>query len=70
MADSLIAGIALEQNSILIIRNLKSFQRAPGFILSEQYPKIKEISGKIATLFSPRSPSPDITGNWQLAKAI
>jgi tRNA(fMet)-specific endonuclease VapC len=37
MADSLIAGIALEQNAILITRNLKHFQRVPGLKLSGQY---------------------------------
>jgi tRNA(fMet)-specific endonuclease VapC len=37
MADSLIAGIALDQNAILITRNRKHYQRVPGLRLSGQY---------------------------------
>ena len=34
MADSLIAGIALDRNAILITRNRKHYQRVPGLKLS------------------------------------
>ena len=37
MADSLIAGIALEQGAILITRNRKHYQRVPSLKLSGQY---------------------------------
>jgi tRNA(fMet)-specific endonuclease VapC len=37
MADSLIAGIALEQKATLITRNQKHYQRIPGLKLSSQY---------------------------------
>jgi tRNA(fMet)-specific endonuclease VapC len=37
MADSLIAGIALDRDAILITRNRKHYQRVPGLRLSGQY---------------------------------
>jgi tRNA(fMet)-specific endonuclease VapC len=37
MADSLIAGIALDRDAILITRNRKHYQRVPGLRLSDQY---------------------------------
>ena len=37
MADSLIAGIALDHGAILITRNRKHYQRVPGLKLSAQY---------------------------------
>jgi tRNA(fMet)-specific endonuclease VapC len=37
MADSLIAGIAIERDAILITRNNKHYQRVPGLKLSRQY---------------------------------
>ena len=39
MADSLIAGIALDRDAILITRNRKHYQRVPGLKLSGQYSK-------------------------------
>jgi tRNA(fMet)-specific endonuclease VapC len=37
MADSLIAGIALDRDAILITRNRKHYQRVPGLKLSGHY---------------------------------
>jgi tRNA(fMet)-specific endonuclease VapC len=37
MADSLIAGIALDHGAILITRNRKHYQRVPGLRLSPQH---------------------------------
>jgi tRNA(fMet)-specific endonuclease VapC len=37
MADSLIAGIAVEKDAILITRNLKHYQRVPGLKLSHHF---------------------------------
>jgi tRNA(fMet)-specific endonuclease VapC len=37
MADSLIAGITLEKNAILLTRNRKHYQSVPGLKLSGQY---------------------------------
>jgi tRNA(fMet)-specific endonuclease VapC len=37
MADSLIAGIALDRNAILITRNRRYYQSVPGLKLSGQY---------------------------------
>jgi tRNA(fMet)-specific endonuclease VapC len=37
MADSLIAGIALDHGAILITRNKKHYQRVPGLKLSSHY---------------------------------
>jgi tRNA(fMet)-specific endonuclease VapC len=37
MADSLIAGIVLDRDAILITRNRKHYQRIPGLRLSGQY---------------------------------
>ena len=37
MADSLIAGIAVERDAILITRNRKHYERVPGLKLSHQF---------------------------------